>query len=86
MSDERESCPACGGSGGGPFGRPGSVWDDESYLCFRCEGEGRVRVVVASPRPLAKATGEAPPVGAAKPSLAQAKAAERPKKHRAARG
>jgi hypothetical protein len=37
---ERETCPACGGAGGGPMGPAGSAWDDESYVCPRCEGEG----------------------------------------------
>ena len=35
-------CPACGGAGGGPFGRAGSAWDVETYECPRCEGTGRV--------------------------------------------
>lgn len=37
---ERTSCPACGGAGGGPFGRAGSAWDDEAYVCPRCKGLG----------------------------------------------
>ena len=37
-----ERCPACGGAGGGPFGRAGSAWDDEEYVCPRCEGHGAV--------------------------------------------
>ena len=57
---EREACPACGGAGGGPFGRAGSGWDIETYECPVCEGCGYVReatVAVAAPKPgLAKAT------------------------------
>lgn len=47
------SCPACGGAGGGPFGRAGSAWDDEGYMCSRCKGEGMILVAdeVASQRP-----------------------------------
>jgi hypothetical protein len=40
---DREPCPACGGAGGGPFGRAGSAWDIESYECPRCEGWGYIR-------------------------------------------
>lgn len=51
--EELEPCPACGGAGGGPFGRAGSAWDDEGYVCVRCEGVGKVLVAsdVASQRP-----------------------------------
>jgi hypothetical protein len=38
------TCPACGGAGGGPFGRAGSAWDDDEYVCPRCEGLGTVMV------------------------------------------
>jgi hypothetical protein len=49
---ERVSCPACGGAGGGPIGRAGSAWDDEDYVCPRCEGEGMILVAdVLSQRP-----------------------------------
>jgi hypothetical protein len=41
---ETMACPACGGSGGGPFGRAGTGWDVESYECVRCMGEGVVSV------------------------------------------
>jgi len=43
------------------MGRAGSAWDDEDYLCPRCEGEGVVMVGdVASQRPgLVKAAKEA---------------------------
>ena len=37
---ERVDCPACGGAGGGPFGRAGSAWDTEDYECPRCRGTG----------------------------------------------
>jgi hypothetical protein len=37
---ERVACPSCGGAGGGPFGRVGSAWDDEAYVCPRCKGAG----------------------------------------------
>ena len=39
---ERMTCPSCGGAGGGPFGRAGSAWDDEEYVCPRCEGVGAI--------------------------------------------
>jgi hypothetical protein len=35
-------CPSCGGSGGGPFGPPGSAWDTEDYVCPRCLGVGAI--------------------------------------------
>jgi hypothetical protein len=38
--DDDQTCPACGGAGGGPFGRAGSSWDDEAYVCPRCKGLG----------------------------------------------
>ncbi len=41
---ERAPCPACGGAGGGPFGRAGGIWDDEAYVCTRCQGEGVVSI------------------------------------------
>ena len=34
------ACPSCGGAGGGPFGRAGSAWDDDEYVCPRCKGVG----------------------------------------------
>jgi hypothetical protein len=55
-------CPACGGAGGGPFGRPGSAWDVEAYVCPRCEGLGAIPRTVPVARPLAKGRGE--PMGA----------------------
>ena len=55
----RVACPACGGAGGGPFGRAGSAWDDEEYVCPRCKGVGAIAlddVMVPSQRPgIAKA-------------------------------
>jgi hypothetical protein len=42
VMDEARMCPSCGGGGGGPIGRAGSAWDDESYVCPRCAGSGRV--------------------------------------------
>ena len=49
--DER-ACPSCGGAGGGPFGRAGSAWDDEGFVCTRCEGSGMAeRAVPVSVRP-----------------------------------
>lgn len=49
---ERVACPACGGAGGGPFGKAGSAWDDEEYICPKCAGEGVIPlpgVVKATP-------------------------------------
>lgn len=40
MASERIPCTACGGAGGGPFGPAGSAWDDDEYVCTRCEGAG----------------------------------------------
>ena len=57
---ERIPCPACGGAGGGPFGRAGSAWDDEDWVCPRCEGEGQIAVVV-KPGLAKTATREAEP-------------------------
>jgi hypothetical protein len=56
--DRRYECPACGGAGGGPFGRLGSAWDVESYVCARCEGLGVVADGVILARPLAKGRAE----------------------------
>jgi hypothetical protein len=58
MNDDGIPCPSCGGSGGGPFGPPGSAWDVEGYACPRCKGTGILQVTGAgatpSQRPLAK--------------------------------
>ena len=46
------ACPSCGGAGGGPFGRAGSAWDDDEYVCPRCKGVGAIAlddVMVSSP-------------------------------------
>ena len=55
-AEDRVTCPACGGAGGGPFGRAGSAWDDEEYVCPRCKGEGvvsiRPGIVKAQPTPV----------------------------------
>ncbi len=48
-SATREECPACGGAGGGPFGRANSGWDIETYECPRCEGRGYLVNAVALP-------------------------------------
>ena len=51
---EQLTCPACGGAGGGPFGRAGSAWDDDAYVCPRCKGAGAIApgdVMVQSQRP-----------------------------------
>ena len=39
-TEPENTCPACGGAGGGPFGRAGSAWDVEDFVCPRCEGRG----------------------------------------------
>jgi hypothetical protein len=54
--DRVATCPACGGAGGGPFGRAGSAWDDEGYVCSRCKGTGMIALDDVMIRPgLAKA-------------------------------
>lgn len=49
---QRIACPSCGGAGGGPFGRAGSAWDDDEYVCPRCEGVGAIMMddVMTSPQ------------------------------------
>jgi hypothetical protein len=49
---DKKECPACGGSGGGPFGRAGSAWDVETYECIRCGGWGYLRGDVEIDEPL----------------------------------
>jgi hypothetical protein len=65
---ERVACPSCGGAGGGPFGRAGSAWDDDEYVCPRCEGAGIIAlddVMVQSQRPgIVKAVPDAAPAPA----------------------
>jgi hypothetical protein len=61
VSDDAMACPACGGAGGGPFGRPGSAWDVETYECPRCHGLGSIGWGDrAAARPLAKSAGRPP--------------------------
>jgi DNA-directed RNA polymerase subunit RPC12/RpoP len=77
---ERVACPSCGGAGGGPFGRAGSAWDDESYVCPRCKGVGAIALedlTAQSQRPgIAKAVPvpAAPAAPAAQPSKHKASA------------
>jgi hypothetical protein len=76
---ERVACPSCGGAGGGPFGRAGGAWDDESYVCPRCKGVGTIALEVAaqSQRPgIAKAVpvADAPATPAAQPEKRKASA------------
>lgn len=62
-------CTSCGGSGGGPFGPPGSAWDREEWRCPRCSGTGKVEATradaegpgVAKPEPPGAAQPEAQP-------------------------
>ncbi|MCL2725169.1 MAG: hypothetical protein FWD69_12100 [Polyangiaceae bacterium] len=61
----RVECPSCGGSGGGPFGRAGSAWDDESYVCPLCKGRGRITLEELLKRPLEPHPGIAKTVPAA---------------------
>jgi hypothetical protein len=60
---EPVACPSCGGAGGGPFGRAGSAWDDDGYVCPRCKGAGALALddlLVQSQRPgLVKAVPDA---------------------------
>jgi Zn-finger nucleic acid-binding protein len=85
IADRRYECPACGGGGGGPFGRSGSAWDVETYVCPRCEGLGVVADGVVLARPLAKSR-PAPAERAPRPGIAQAPApAPVTKKSRASR-
>jgi hypothetical protein len=69
-------CPSCGGAGGGPFGPAGTAWDDDSYVCPRCEGRGWVTAeelaAPAQPRP-----------GIAKAARAEGEAAATPAKKKA---
>ena len=73
---ERVACPSCGGAGGGPFGRAGSAWDDDTYVCPRCKGVGALAlddVMVQSQRPgLVKAVPDAAAAPAQKKRKASA--------------
>jgi hypothetical protein len=77
VAETHEPCPACGGAGGGPFGRAGGAWDDEAYVCPRCEGAGVVEV--ASPLSQRPGVVKAAP----KPAIAPAAPAA-PERRRAA--
>lgn len=68
------NCPSCGGSGGGPFGRMGSAWDREDYVCPRCEGRGAIAApdVRKAQQPVPKA-----PAAAKKPGLAKGRVAKK---------
>ncbi len=65
-------CPSCGGSGGGPFGPAGSAWDDEAYVCPRCQGAGRIAAT-----PGLRSMPSRPPVAKASPAPAAAKPAKK---------
>ena len=64
---ERVACPACGGAGGGPFGRAGSVWDDEEYVCPRCKGAMEIPLPPRQKSPPLPPAQSKPPRPAAKP-------------------
>lgn len=73
---DRIACPSCGGAGGGPFGRAGSAWDDDTYVCPRCKGAGAIAlddVMVQSQRPgIVKAVSDAAAAPAQKKRKASA--------------
>jgi hypothetical protein len=54
-----DACPACGGSGGGPFGPPNSAWDREDFVCKRCAGSG-VITADGEPGPSVAKSADAP--------------------------
>jgi len=67
MSDDLTDCPACGGAGGGPFGRAGSAWDTEDYVCPKCRGAGQIRLTADPPSlPRPGVVKAAPPAAPAK--------------------
>lgn len=74
--NETMTCPACGGAGGGPFGRAGTGWDVETYECVRCGGAGVVSVHEEERRAAA----------IAKPGVAKARELERNQEKKAAKG
>ena len=55
-----DACPACGGSGGGPFGPPNSAWDREDYVCKRCGGVGVIAIESAAEGPSIAKSADAP--------------------------
>lgn len=65
-----EPCTSCGGSGGGPFGRAGSAWDDETYVCPRCDGTGEMPISVRPPIVKGLAKASTPPAAAEPEKLA----------------
>jgi hypothetical protein len=67
----KRECPSCGGSGGGPFGRAGSAWDTDDYVCPRCEGLGHISGIDTLDKGV-------------RPSVAKAAQAEPTKKKKAA--
>ena len=70
---ERACCAACGGAGGGPFGRANSGWDIETYECPRCFGTGYALTADETERARAMqaAAQVAQVVTAAKPGVAK---------------
>jgi hypothetical protein len=94
MSGGGMTCPSCGGSGGGPFGRPGSAWDVETYVCPRCRGAGSVHVAAQvatpatapSPQGLAKAAPRPAEHAPAKPGIAGTRPASPRTKRRSSTG
>ena len=67
LGEEKITCPSCGGAGGGPFGRAGSAWDDDDYVCPRCKGLGVMALDDVAVRPgIAKAQVQAAVDGAKK--------------------
>ena len=73
---DRVECPSCGGAGGGPFGRAGSAWDDEDYVCPRCKGVGAIALddVMVSPPSQRPGIVKAVPDVAAEPAQKKRKA------------
>ena len=44
-----DTCPSCGGAGGGPLGRAGGAWDVEDWGCPHCKGTGLMALADAAP-------------------------------------
>ncbi|MDB4997798.1 MAG: hypothetical protein JWM74_5230 [Myxococcaceae bacterium] len=72
------TCPACGGSGGGPFGRAGGPWDKDDYECPRCAGLGVLGLPVIAVDDLDLAPEEVSPVS--RPGVAKTTPAKQPAK------